>query len=67
MCAWSLPTDQHPAEEWSYTLGDEWEQSGMVLARSGAGRPTAGFMHWSPNPYAYEPLCKAHHMEKDGS
>lgn len=48
--------------EWSYSPGDPWEQTGYVSQLN--GNPT--FVRWSPNPGAYESLCRFPcHAEKD--
>lgn len=57
------------AEEWSYTDGDPWEQTGTVTERRyvrGEVVERSCFMKWSPNPHAYEALCTPCHYRKDG-
>jgi hypothetical protein len=58
-----------PAQEWSYTEGDTWEQTGVVIERRhvrGELVERSYFTRWSPNPYAYEALCIPCHLRKDG-
>jgi hypothetical protein len=61
-CAWPGCADQ--ADEWSYTTGSQYEQEGWVKYYQD-GSYQQKWSAWSPWPYDYEPLCRAHHIIKD--
>lgn len=50
-----------PAAEWSYRHDSQWEQTGW--ARRSGKLPI--WTSWSPDPEAYDPMCRPCHRERD--
>lgn len=60
-CGWQ-------ASQWAYIVGDEHEQHGERTSAGRKGVPSTYAVKWSPNVWAYEPLCvPCHNSQKDGS
>jgi hypothetical protein len=52
------------ASEWAYVPGDPHEDS-APYTRTVRGVTTTSIVSWSPNVFAYDPLCVPCHTKRD--